>query len=259
MKSSAAAFAVMLLAGGTAWGASDGDDQQRYQDCTALSARDANAAFDAALAWRNEKGGAPAWHCVGLSLVELGYDAEAAEVFERIAEDMARGTLPKETSANRASLRAALLGQAGQAWLQAGNPKRARVALDAGLALDPDSPELLVDRAQAQAALGAYWEAVDDLSLALDTAPSRSDVYAFRAAAYRYLEILDLAADDVERAFALAPDDPTILLERGNIRRLGGDDAGARQDWLRILNESPESPAARAAQANIERLDVKQE
>ena len=260
MKPSIIAVAVvMLLGAGPAWGASDSDALQRYKDCTALSARDAKAAFDAALAWRNQNGGAPAWHCVGLSLVALGHHAEAAEVFQRIAEDMARDNPPDETFQGRATLRADLLGQAGQAWLQADNPKRARVALDNGLALDPNNPELLVDRAQAQAALGAYWEAVDDLNLAIEYAPSRSDAYAFRAAAYRYLEILDLAADDVERALALAPDDPVALLERGNIRRLGGDDAGARADWLRILTESPESPAASAAQANIVRLDVKQE
>ena len=157
------------------------------------------------------------------------------------------------------TLRADVLGQAGQAWLQAGEPGRARAALDTALGLDPDNPELLIDRALAQAAVGAYWEAVDDLNLAIEYAPTRSDAYAFRAAAYRYLDILDLASDDVERALALAPDDPVILLERGNIRRLGGDDAGARQDWLRILTETPGSPAAEAAQANLERLDGKQE
>lgn len=250
-----AAFAVLAAAAaiaGPAWGAGDGsiDQSQRYADCTALVAGDPQAAFDSALAWRYEDGGAPAWHCVGLSLVALGYHAEAGEVFERMAEDMAPG---------RDSLRAQVLGQAGQAWLQAGEPGRARAVLDAALALDPVNPELLVDRAQAHAAGGGYWRAVDDLDLAIDYAPKRSDAYAFRAAAYRHLEVLDLAADDVARALALAPDDPVILLESGNVRRLAGDDAGARADWLRILIEAPESPAAEAAQANLERLDVKPE
>ena len=114
-------------------------------------------------------------------------------------------------------------------------------------------------RAQARAALNAYWLAIDDLNAAIEYAPARSDAYAFRAAAYRHLEILDLAADDVARALALAPGDPVILLESGNIRRLAGDDAGARAEWLRILIEAPESPAAEPAQANLQRLDVKQE
>lgn len=132
-------------------------------------------------------------------------------------------------------------------------------ALDSALEIDPLNPELLVDRAQAHAAAGGYWQAVDDLDQAIEYAPQRSDAYAFRAAAYRHLDILDLAADDVARALALAPDDPVILLERGNIRRLAGDDTGAREDWLRILTEAPASPAASAARTNIERLDVKQE
>lgn len=263
MKRSSVGFVLALLAlsaaAGPAWGAGDLIDQsaaarQRYEDCTALITRNPGAAFDSALAWRYESGGAPAWHCVGLSLVALGHYAEAGAVFERIAEDMA-----KETPPGRAALRADVLGQAGQAWLQAGEPIRARAALDVALELDPINPELLVDRAQAHAAVSGYWQAVDDLDRAIEYAPSRSDAYAFRAAAYRHLDSLDLAEDDVARALALAPDDPVILLERGNIRRLTGDHAGAREDWLRILAEAPESPAASAAQTNLERLDVKQE
>lgn len=266
MKPSPARLAVALLAavaGGPAWGAGDSPDnsgmadddaRRRYADCTALVASDPGAALDSAFAWRYEDGGAPAWHCVGLSLVALGYHAEAGEVFERMAEDMTEVTSP-----GWAALRADVLGQSGQAWLRADEPERARAALDAALEIDPLNPELLVDRAQAHAAAGGYWQAVDDLDQAIEYAPQRSDAYAFRAAAYRHLDILDLAADDVARALALAPDDPVILLERGNIRRLAGDDAGAREDWLRILTEAPASPAASAARTNIERLDVKQE
>lgn len=243
---------------GSVWGASDGiepfDERQKYADCTALAASDPSAAFDSALAWRHDGGGAPAWHCIGLALVALGHHAEAGEVFERAAQDMTEDMTPE-----RNALRAQVLGQSGQAWLRAGEPGRARSVLDAALDLDPLNAELLIDRAQTHAASRGYWEAVDDLGQAIEYAPSRSDAYAFRAAAYRHLEILDLAADDVARALALAPDDPVILLERGNIRRLTGDDAGARADWLRILVEAPETAAASAAQTNLERLDVKLE
>ncbi len=61
------------------------------------------------------------------------------------------------------------------------------------------------------------------------------------------------------RALALAPDDPVILLERGNIRHLTGDGAGARPQWSRILTEAPQSPAASAAQTNLQRLDPRLE
>ena len=41
------------------------------------------------------------------------------------------------------------------------------------------------------------------------------------------------------------------------VRRLAGDDAGARADWLAILRLAPDGAAADAARANLERLDVK--
>ena len=237
----------MALPGAALEEAFDVEAVGRYAACTALVAHDPDAAFDRALAWRYDNGGPPAWHCAGLALVALGFHAEAGEVFERMVRDMALG---------REALRAEVLGQAGQAWLRGGEPGRAHAVLSAGLELDPNNTELLIDRAQALAAVGGYWEAVDDLNRAIDGDPARSDAYAFRAAAYRYIGSLDLAADDIAQALTLDPDDPAYLLERGNIRRLGGDDDGARADWLRILTESPGTPAARAAQVNLERLDV---
>ena len=228
----------------------DAEAARRYAACVELVATDPDAAFDRALEWRYDNGGPPAWHCAGLALVALGFHAEAGEVFERMVRDMPLG---------REALRAEVLGQAGQAWLRGGEPGRAHAVLSAGLELDPNNAELLIDRAQALAARGGYWEAVDDLDRALAHDPARSDAYAFRAAAYRYIGSLALAADDIARALALSPDDPAFLLERGNIRRLAGDDAGARADWLRILTEAPATPAAQSAQVNLERLDVKVE
>ena len=52
----------------------------------------------------------------------------------------------------------------------------------------------------------------------------------------------------IERALALAPDDPIALLERGNIRRLLGDDAGAHADWIRVLSVAPGGRAAGRSQ-----------
>jgi tetratricopeptide (TPR) repeat protein len=226
----------------------DEADARDYTACAALAASNPDAAFDRAMEWRHEGGGAAAWHCAGLALTALGFLAEAGEVFERMARDLPPGY---------EVLQAEVLGQAGQAWLGAGEPGRATAVLDVALGLDPNNAELLIDRAQALAAQGAYWEAVDDLDRAIEISPASGDAYGFRAAAYRYIGSLELAADDIARATALRPDDPVLLLERGNIRRLAGDDAGARADWLRVLTEAPGSPAAQSAQTNLERLDVK--
>ena len=231
-------------------GAPVADPSGAYADCMALVNRDPETAFESAMSWRDSGGGAAARHCVALALLGLGNAAEAAKRLETLAQEMGQAD---------PSLRAEVLGQAGLAWLVAGNAERADAILGAALEIDPGNPDLWIDRAQALAARSAYWDAIDDLNRAIDLAPGRAEAHAFRASANRYVGNLDLAADDIERALALAPSDPGALLERGNIRKLKGDPAGARADWLRVLVESPGTPAADAAQTNLERLDVKVE
>ena len=86
--------------------------------------------------------------------------------------------------------------------------------------------------------------------------PGRVDALIFRAAAYRRLDTLELAEDDVTRALGLAPDNVDGLLERGIIRRLKGDVRGAQSDWLAILRIAPDSPAAEFARLNIEKIAI---
>ena len=59
-------------------------------------------------------------------------------------------------------------------------------------------------------------------------------VFSYLDRVYRELGRLDLALADIDKALTQAPDSVPALLERGNIRRLGGDNDGARQDWLRV-------------------------
>src|SRR3546814_7040409 len=75
----------------------------------------------------------------------------------------------------------------------------------------------------------------DLLNLALETDPRRVDALVLRASAYRYVDAPDFALENVERALAIAPEHPEALLERGILRRLKGDVAGARADWLKLL------------------------
>src|SRR3546814_2239872 len=109
----------------------------------------------------------------------------------------------------------------------------------------------------ALAAKGRYWEAIDDRNLALAADPKHVEALVLRASAYRYVDAPDFALENVERALAIAPDHPGALLERGILRRLKGDAAGARADWLRLLDRHPGTPAADAAQRNLELLAVK--
>jgi regulator of sirC expression with transglutaminase-like and TPR domain len=55
---------------------------------------------------------------------------------------------------------------------------------------------------------------------------------------------VDAAREAIARALALTPDNAEALLERGILRQLRGDEAGARADWQRAMELAPESVAA---------------
>ena len=198
--------------------------------------------------WAQQGGGFYADHCVAMALYSLRDYAAAADRFQTLATAM-MGMPTAE--------RAQVLDQAGQAWLAAEQPDRAKAAFDAALQLNGEDADLLIDRAEAYAELKRYWDALDDLNRAIDLAPDRADAYIYRGAAYRHLDTLDLAMQDVQHGLSLAPDSPTGLLERGILRRLKGDIDGAREDWERVEKLAPDSPAEKAATIDLAKLAEK--
>ena len=66
---------------------------------------------------------------------------------------------------------------------------------------------------------------------------------------------VDQAAADLDTALSLDPQQPEALLERGIVRRLQGNNAGARADWHTLTETSPKTPAAESARLNLERMD----
>jgi tetratricopeptide (TPR) repeat protein len=221
-----------------------------YERCMKLAKRDAAAAQKLADAWHERGGAHPSDHCAAVALIGLRQYKEAATRLETLAQAMK--TAP-------ASLRAEVLDQAGQAWLLAGDSVRAYAASGAAVALQPNDPDLLIDRAEAAASAGYLDRAVADLDHVLKAAPGRVDALIYRASANRALDRLDPALADVEKALTQAPNSAAALLERGNIRRLKGDVAGARRDWERAGQLAPGSQADLAATANIERLESKED
>lgn len=220
-------------------------DAEHYDRCLQMAHTDPQKAYDDAQAWHDLGGGFPAQHCAAVALVGLKKYAEAATLLEGLANAMLQ---------QGPDMRADALEQAGQAWLLGNQPNQAKAAFDAALSLKPKDAELLIDRAEAFALGGKFFDAIDDLNTVLDTAPNRVDALVYRASAYRQLGSLDLALDDAERALRLDPNSVAGLLERGNIRRLKNDDAGARADWQRVVQMAPGSAAAASAQDNIARL-----
>jgi len=221
-------------------------EADHYARCMDEARQKPAAAFEDANAWRIAGGGHPAEHCADVALIGLGRYADAGTRLEALADAMSKG--PTE-------LRAEVLGQAGQSWLLAGDPARAGAALTAAIALTPNDPDLLTDRAEAFAGEKKYREAITDLDRAVALDGKRIDALVFRASAHRALAQYDLARRDVDAALRLVPNAPDALLERGNIRSLTGDGAGARQDWQRVVQVAPNSAAESAAKANLAKPD----
>lgn len=240
-------------------------EAERYAACIRLAESTPEATLDQALAWRDKSASAAADHCVAVIYIALDRHREAAETLEAIAEDVRRGRgLPDENAPvpeERPRLIADLYGQAGNAWLMAGDPSKAENAFTQAVTEVPERlgqgmVELLIDRARARGQAGDFAAALKDLDRAQRMAPERADIFIYRAAAARGLDDLPAAAADVENALRLSPDQVDALLERANVRHLTDDYDGAREDWLRILELQPGSGAADAARANLERFAV---
>ena len=221
-----------------------------YENCMRLSLTDPDAALEAALAWQDMGGGGAAHHCVAATFFSLGQYEQAADRFQALAEQMQEASLAE---------RAAVLAQAGTAWFRADDLERAFAMQSAALKLAPDDVEIRIDRAMTLAGAKNYWEAIDDLDKVIDVNPERTEALVLRASAYRFVDAIPLARQDVEAALRLAPDRPAVLLEYGILQRLAGERDGAREAWLKLIQLYEGTPAADAAQRNLELLDVKME
>lgn len=225
-------------------------EDQSYQDCLSLMRRNPEEGFAQAQTWQATGGGLPAAHCAALALIEMKHYGDAADRLEQLLP-MAEKQAPH--------LSVALLDQAANAWLLADQPDRARKLLDIALKAVPDTPDLLIDRAMAFAALEDYASARRDLDRALGLAPQREDAMALRAAARRQTGDVEGALQDAEAALAIEPRLPEALLERGILRSLKGDKRGARADLIQVRLLAPDTPAAVTAGQYIEKLDVRVE
>ena len=221
---------------------------QEYRTCLSMARSSPEDGWEEALAWQSMGGGEAAHHCAAVALIGMHRYEEAGKRLEALANESRR----------EAPLRAEMLAQAGQAWLLAGDLSRADAAQRAALQLAPGTPELLLDHSVTLAQAHQYKEVVDEMSDLLRRQPNRIEAITLRASAYRYLDNLAAADTDLARALELDPGYPDALVERGRVRRLRGDDDGARQDWMMVVKTVPSGAVLEEAQRNLELLDVKQ-
>ncbi|MBB4212118.1 hypothetical protein EV659_10891 [Rhodothalassium salexigens DSM 2132] len=239
---------------------------RRYQACIKAARKRPGEGLSLAESWAAEAdapAGAPD-HCAAVALVGLEDFATAAARFDAATGQIraSNGLLSRldPDSGDLKLLLSGVLSQAGNAWLMAGDADTAAERFDAALALLPDRErlarlELLVDRARAAAAAGAFdlaARALDD-ALALDA--DRLDVRLYRATARRHLGALDRAEDDVAEVIDGRPEWGPAWLEKGNIRARMGDLDGARSAWHQVLRVEQDTAAAQAARNNLDRLD----
>lgn len=218
----------------------------QYESCLAMLPTDPEGAQALAQTWQTAGGGDAADHCLALARIELGDPEDGATLLERIGAN-SRGT---------AVARAAIYGQATQAWLMAGDASRAYAAATLALSLSSDDADLLIDRAVAAGALERWQDAVDDLTHALEVDPRRPDAMVLRGSAWRHLGKLDPAEDDIASALTMDPENAEGLLERGILRQRRNDAAGARSDWEHAIALAPDSATADLAQQNLALLEA---
>jgi tetratricopeptide (TPR) repeat protein len=216
-------------------------DSPEYEACLTLLRSDPENALSTAETWEQHGGGEGARHCAALAMLALGEPDRAAERLERLAS----------ASPASALARAMVFAQASQAWTMANQPGRAYAASTLALMLSPEDPSLLVDRALAAGSLGRYAETLLDLDHALKLEPGRPDTLVYRAAALRHLDRLPEAMNTVDDALKLEPGQAEALLERGILKQLKGDTAGARADWQQAVENAPDSAAADLARQNL--------
>ncbi len=219
---------------------------EEYDKCLSMLDADPEGASAFAESWEATGGGDGAIHCRALAEIALGEAETGAEMMDTLAGKS------QETPAARASV----YGQAGQAWLIAGQADKAYLSATMALSLTPDDEDVLIDRSIASATLEHYKEAVADLTHALEIDTKRPDALALRAAAHRQLGVLDRAQEDIDRALDQDPDNPDALLERGILRQRKGDRRGARQDWERAIKLAPDTATADLSQQNLDLLDA---
>jgi tetratricopeptide (TPR) repeat protein len=241
------ALAIVLAASAQA------DEASHYSDCMTIVRAKPQAALDTATGWRADNGGVPAMHCQALALIELGQPARAAAIL-----DAARAAMEESKDVRAGPLAAMLAAQAGNAWLLANEPARARDRMTQALALYEATSryrlEALIDRARAQVELKSWEAAEADLTAALAMDADRADALLFRATARRIMGNLKGADVDIVRAGVLAPRDGDILVERGAIRAAQGRLDEARADW-QLAAKITGSPAAKRATAALAALE----
>ncbi|MHA6718034.1 hypothetical protein ACX40Y_01160 [Sphingomonas sp. RS6] len=225
----------------------------RFTQCMDLATgADPQAGVADALKWQGEQGGMFARQCLAVAYANQQRWDSAAVAFEDAANEAEAG--------KDAARAAAYWAQAGNGWLAAGDPAKARGAFNAAIATGVLKGlylgEAYLDRARAAVAASDMAAARADIDVALAKVPADPLAWLLSATLARRMDDLPRAHKDIAEAVRSAGDDPSVQLEAGNIAAASGDAAGARAAWGKVVKIAPGSAAAKAAQAALAQFET---
>ncbi len=118
--------------------------------------------------------------------------------------------------------------------------RRAVDQYEQAMALDPDQDKVQYQWMLAKAALGEPEDAITRYRNRVASSPG--DVRVLRLLSTAYLEARDFGAagEVIATGLELAPDDPKLTYDRGEVRAARGDPEGALSDWRRAHELDPE-------------------
>jgi len=242
---------ILALQTAPAPAATQDKEPPRYTQCMDLATGDPVKGQADAIQWRTEGGGVLARQCLGVAYANQGKWAAAAGTFEDAAREAETGKDPRAPQ---------YWASAGNAWIAAKEPAKARAAIDAALATGTlaglDLGEAHLDRARAMVALGDSEAARSDLDKALTYADKDPLAWLLSATLARRAGDLPRAANDITEALHRSGDDPSVQLEAGNIAAASGNEADARTAWNRVIELAPGTALAGAARKALEQFSA---
>ncbi|RZL78671.1 MAG: hypothetical protein EOP66_07745 [Sphingomonas sp.] len=224
----------------------------RFQHCLALAETDPAAARAEAGRWRISGGRYFARECAGIAFAAEKSWPSAASEFEEAA---------REAQIARDARAANYWAQAGNAWLAAAQPAKARVALDSALTSGTlkglQLGEAQLDHARALVATGDLASARTDIDLALTNAGDDPLAWLLSATLARREGNPARAKKDIGEALKRSADDASVQLESGNIAALAGDEDDARAAWGQAARLAPDTPAGQSAMTALKQFDAR--
>lgn len=214
-------------------------DSARYGRCLDVAEKNPGSALADANGWGKSGGGMAAGHCAAVALIGLKRYGEGAARLDALAR-------AKDTPGN---MRGELFSQAGNAWLLAGDGRKAVVSLRSALTLMGTDPDVYADLGRAEAMIRNWRDAVLHLNAALEMRPKRPDLLVLRASAQRALRQYRPALNDLNAALKMKPGDASVLMERGLLRKDLGDLGGARTDFTQAQKNGSAAIKREAAEA----------